>query len=310
MKILVVCSYNAGSIAPFIVEQAHALIDRGIEIDCFTIRKKGIIGYLLSRKKLLQKINSYTPDIIHAHYGLSGLLANLQHKVPVVTTYHGSDINNSKSRFFSLIAIKLSKFNIFVSQKLIDIAKPKSKYAYLPCGIDLSLFQPESKLEARKKLSLDVQKKYVLFSGTFSNMVKNYPLAKQAVETLQAVELLELKGYSRHQVVLLMNAVDVVLMTSFTEGSPQFIKEAMACNCPIVSTDVGDVKDVIGATTGCYITSFDANDVADKLRQALAFNSRTSGRSKVLHFDNKLTAEKIIEVYSEVLKSCQKNKSL
>lgn len=303
MKVLVVCSYNAGSIAPFIVEQVAALIDCGLEIDYFTIQKKGIIGYLLSRKKLLQKINSYTPDIIQAHYGLSGLLANLQHKVPVVTTYHGSDINNSKARFFSLIAIKLSKFNIFVSQKLIDIAKPRSKYAYLPCGIDLSLFQPKSKPEARKELNLDVQKKYILFSGTFSNTVKNYPLAKQAVETLQAVELLELKGYTRPQVALWMNAVDVVLMTSFTEGSPQFIKEAMACNCPIVSTDVGDVKDVIAVTPGCYITSFDANDVADKLKQALAFNSRTSGRSEVLRFDNKLIVEKIIEVYNQVLKN-------
>ncbi|MDR3704393.1 MAG: glycosyltransferase [Paludibacteraceae bacterium] len=303
MKVLVVCSYNAGSIAPFIVEQAEALIDRGFEIDYFTIQKKGITGYLLSRKKLLQKINSYTPDIIHAHYGLSGLLANLQHKVPVVTTYHGSDINNPKARFFSFIAIKLSKFNIFVSQKLIDIAKPKGKYTYLPCGIDLSLFQPKSKMEARKKLNLDVQKKYILFSGTFSNTVKNYPLAKQAVETLQAVELLELNRYARWQVALLMNAVDVVLMTSFTEGSPQFIKEAMACNCPIVSTDVGDVKEVIGSTTGCYITSFDATDVTDKLRQALVFNSRTSGRSEVLRFDNKLIVEKIIEVYNQVLKS-------
>jgi glycosyltransferase involved in cell wall biosynthesis len=303
MKVLVVCSYNAGKIAPFIVEQVDALIDRGVEIDYFTIQKKGILGYLLSLNKLLQKINSYAPDIIHAHYGLSGLLANMQHRVPVVTTYHGSDINNCKVRFFSLIAIKLSKFNIFVSQKLIDIAKPKSKYAYLPCGIDLSLFQPESKLEARKKLNLDVQKKYVLFSGTFSNVVKNYSLAKQAVETLPEVELLELKGYSRQQVALLMNAVDVALMTSFTEGSPQFIKEAMACNCPIVSTDVGDVKEVIGTTTGCYIANFDATDVADKLRQALAFDSPTLGRSKILCFDNKLIVEKIIEVYNQVLKS-------
>jgi teichuronic acid biosynthesis glycosyltransferase TuaC len=303
MKVLIVCSYNNGKIAPFILEQADLLQRKGIEIEYFTVRKKGILGYLLSLKELLQKINSDTPDIIHAHYGLSGLLANLQRKVPVVTTYHGSDINNPYSRFFSNIAIHLSDFNIFVSHKLIDIAKPKYKYIYLPCGIDLPLFTPEDKKSARNKLHLDVEKKYILFSGAFADEVKNYGLAKQAVEKLPEVKLIELKGYSREQVALLVNAVDVVLMTSFTEGSPQIIKEAMACNCPIVSTDVGEVRKIIETTKGCYITSFAPDDIADKLKLALADKNRTLGRKAIYKFDNEQVVNKIIDIYQKNVKN-------
>lgn len=303
MKVLIVCSYNNGKIAPFILEQTDLLRLKGVEIEYFTVRRKGIRGYLASRKELICKIHTFKPNIIHAHYGLSGLLANMQRKVPVVTTYHGSDINNPYSRFFSYIAIHLSDFNIFVSHKLINIAKPKSKYIYLPCGVDLSLFIPENKIRARNKLQLDVEKKYILFSGAFTDAVKNYKLAKQAVEKLHEVQLIELKGYTRLQVALLMNAVDVALMTSFTEGSPQFIKEAMACNCPVVSTDVGDVKQIIEQTEGCYITNFAPDDVADKLKLALADKNRTFGRKAIYKFDNEQIVNKIIDIYQKFAKN-------
>jgi len=100
---------------------------------------------------------------------------------------------------------------------------------------------------------------------------------------------------------LLMNAVDLVLMTSFTEGSPQFIKEAMACNCPIVSTDVGDVKDVIKNTKGCYITSYIPEDVATKIELALNYGKKTDGREHIKHFDNELIALKILNVYKKII---------
>jgi glycosyltransferase involved in cell wall biosynthesis len=95
----------------------------------------------------------------------------------------------------------------------------------------------------------------------------------------------------------LLNAVDVALMCSFMEGSPQFIKEAMACNCPIVSTDVGDVKEIIKNVPGCYITSFELDDVVEKLRLAFAYGKRTTGRGKIQHLDNNIIARKVVEIY-------------
>lgn len=297
-----VCSANSGKVVSFIQEQVNVLIDKGLIVDYFLVQQKGLLGYLHSRKALLRKINEFSPDIIHAHYGLSGLFANLQRKVPVVTTYHGSDINQPKARKFSCISIRLSQFNIFVSQKLIEIVKPKKHFLYLPCGVDLSLFVPMDKADVRGKLGLDIERKYVLFSSSFSNMVKNYPLAKAAVELLEDVELLELKGYSREQVVLLMNAVDCVLMTSFTEGSPQFIKEAMACNTPIVSTKVGEVPLLIDGIEGCYLAETDARKLAKDIQSALIYGRKTNARERLLDYDNQLVGDKLIEIYKTVVK--------
>ena len=115
------------------------------------------------------------------------------------------------------------------------------------------------------------------------------------------IRLIELKGYSRQEVNLLMNACDVALMTSLMEGSPQFIKEAMACNCPIVSTNVGSVEEIYNNADACFLTSFNPEDVSDKLKLALEFGSKTNGRDKIAYLENQIIAEKIISIYQSVL---------
>lgn len=303
MKILIVCSKNSGKIAPFITEQVNALSEQGIKTDYFTIEQKGWKGYLNSRTLLLRKIKEFQPDIIHAHYGLSGLLANTQRKIPVITTYHGSDINDNTVFRFSKVSIILSAHNIFVSQKNIDKARVKKKISLIPCGVNTAFFYPQDKKACRAKLNLDTDKKYVLFAGAFDNNVKNPFLAKSAVSKLDNVELLELKGYSREEVVWLINAVDVCLMTSHTEGSPQFIKEAMACNCPIVSVNVGDVEEIIDDTPHCYIvSSYQAEEIAERILLVLQSTERTNGREKMMKSDLDINsvANKIITIYKSI----------
>ena len=156
---------------------------------------------------------------------------------------------------------------------------------------------------ARKELQLDNNVRYVLFAGAFENKVKNADLALKAVASLLNIKLLEFNGYSREQAVTLMNAVDCVLMTSYSEGSPQFIKEAMACNCPIVSVAVGDVPEVIKNMEGCYISTYEVEDVAEKLHQALLTGKRTEGRKRIieLNLDSKSIGNRIVEVYEKVI---------
>lgn len=303
-KILVVCSKNSGRIAPFITDQASALQNVGVKIDFFTIEGKGVLGYLANRELLLDKIHKFQPQLIHAHYGLSGLLANTQRKVPVVTTYHGSDINVPRVFIFSRINMLLSAFNIFVSEKNIKKSNLKRNFALIPCGVDTFVFQPIDKYEARKQLGFNLDKKLVLFAGDFNNTVKNPDLAKNAVNQHINVELIELKGYSRTEVALVMNAVDVCLMTSFTEGSPQFIKEAMACNCPIVSVNVGDVEDVIKGVSGCFVTNYDVNELSKNINKALCFSGKTNGRDRIIlkELDQSSVVEKLIETYTKIIK--------
>jgi glycosyltransferase involved in cell wall biosynthesis len=313
MKVLIVCSGTSGQISPFIVEQAESLKKNRVKIDYFLIIEKGFFGYIKSRKELLKKGNDFKPNIIHAHYGLSGLLANLQRKTPVVTTFHGGDIYIKQSNilllFLSLLATFLSKTNIFVNNN-IPLFFRLNYYRVIPCGVFQSIFSPISKSKARKQMQFEKTTRYILFSSSFDNVIKNYPLAKRALGLLndENIKLIELKGCTRQEVSILMNTADLALMTSVSEGSPQFIKEAMACNIPIVSTDVGDVKEVIGNTEGCYITTFEPEDVADKIKKALEFaetKGRTKGRERLkeLGLDSKTVAKKIINVYEKVLKS-------
>ena len=305
MKILIVASFNKGFFAPFILEQSAALEQLGHTVHFFGIQGRGIWGYVRNYKGLKRIIQDYKPDVIHAHYGLSGLLATLQRRVPVVTTFHGSDINNPKVLPFSKIAMRLSAFTIFVSQKNVDIARPTKKFALLPCGVNSDNFTEVPIGEARLKLQLEDTKKYVLFAGSFSNRVKNPELAQKAIALLKNVELIELKGYSRADVNYLMHAVDVALMTSHTEGSPQFVKEVMACGCPLVSVDVGDVKEVTAGVEGCYIVSREAEEIAEKLQIALNFKGRTHGRERIMELglENRKVAETIVAIYKKIVKS-------
>jgi len=306
MKVLIVANYNKGHFAAFVLEQIQALRLLGVEIETYGKVGKGPLGYLRNIMGIHRKIRSFKPDLIHAHYGLCGLLANIQRQVPVVTTYHGSDIHSGGWQLkLSQIAMRLSAYNIFVSKKLFDLSGYRKANACVQsCGVDLDLIKVVPRLEAREKLGLDAQLQFGLFSSSFDNQIKNAPLAIAAVEKLPNVQLKELKGYSREEVNLLMNACDFQLTTSFRESGPLVVKEAMACGTPVVSVDVGDVKDVMGETAGCYIAEKDADDIANKIEQALAFNGKTDGRQRIsdLGLENKVIAKRIVDIYQQVSK--------
>jgi teichuronic acid biosynthesis glycosyltransferase TuaC len=307
MKVLIVCSGNNGYISPFILEQADSLNRLGVSTDFFLIKGKGWLGYLLNFPALTRKIKSYNPSIIHAHYGLSGLLANLQFKVPVITTYHGSDLNEARYRYLSILSTFLSNYNVFVSNQLQNRTFKRSNGSIIPCGVDLNLFHPIEKSSAKELMNIPKGEKIILFSSSFDNQIKNYPLAKRSCECLDKdVELYELNNYTREQVNLLMNASELVLMTSLHEGSPQIIKEAMACNCPIVTTKVGDVNLVLSNTPGCFITSFETDDIYAKIKLAIKFRNEsgfTNGRERLIELglDSETIAGKIVHVYKKML---------
>jgi len=306
MKVLIVCSGNAKNFSlqinkAFVYDQIETIkkTDPTIEFGYFFIEGKGLKGYLQNLKPLKSEIKKGNYNFIHAHCGDSVLLASLQRIIPVIGTYHGSDLNKKTNRFLSNIANILSKRSIVVSPKLHKKLWFNKQVYSIPCGVDFDLFYPENQQEVRKLLNIPLDKTMVLFSSAFTRPVKNYDLAEKAIRLLNKKNLIviELKGFKRNKIRDLMNSADIALMTSFSEGSPQFIKEAMACNIPIVSTDVGDVKDNVEDTEGCFITSFEIEDVSYKIEKAILFNRRTNGRESISFLDNKIISKKIIDIY-------------
>jgi glycosyltransferase involved in cell wall biosynthesis len=287
----------------FVDEQAHALRASGVTVDLFDLPGRALRAYLGRYGELRRRIRQGQYHIVHAHYGLSGFLCVLQRLCPTVVTFQGSDVNGVPFvRPFSRLAYRFSAHSIFVEKSMKKRIGACEHTSVIQYGIALTELPLLDKVAARSCLGLDPEAKLVLFASSADRAEKNYDLARAAVELIPGVvSLLELGGYDRKRYVQLLNAVDVFLMTSFSEGSPVSIKEAMAVNCPIVSTDVGDVRATIERTRGCFMTSYEPRDVADRLRQALACEGRTNGRRSVENLDNAAIAARLVELYRLIL---------
>lgn len=305
IKVLAVCSGNVENFdfekhQAFIYDQTIAIHAsfKNVHFEHYFVVGKGLWGYLKNLVTLNKKIKNQHFDIVHAHGGHVGLLCCLQRKIPVVVTFHGSDINIFKNRIISRIVFLLCDISIFVSNNLYKKVRLRRKNSHvIPCGVDFSVFYPMEQLNAKKELGFPQNEKYILFSSSFSNKIKNYQLAAESVAFFKDLKLMPVASRTRHEVNLLLNGAELLLMTSFSEGSPQIIKEAMACNVPIVSVDVGDVRDVLNNTDGTFLCSYDVADVISKIRRALEFGKRTDGRDKIKHLDNAEIAKRIYVNY-------------
>jgi glycosyltransferase involved in cell wall biosynthesis len=314
MRILLVCKanfepseLNFQKNRAYIFDQYVSLKEHVHTIDVFFLKGTGIWSYFRGAYELRDYLKKKSYDIVHAHYGYCGLIAGLVSKFPVAVTYHGTDITEKISNVISLFSILLANWNIFVSEKIYRKAiwSPINNFSIIPCGVDLDLFKPSEIENSSIKKIFYENKKRILFSSSFSNKVKNYPLAKESLLLLRDldVSIIELKNKTRIEVAEMLNNCDLLLLTSFTEGSPQIVKEAMACNCPIVATDVGEVKEIIGDTDNCFVTGFDKYEIAEKVKLIFNNGERSNGRKFINNYSSKRIAIKIFEVYNKVLSS-------
>ncbi len=315
MRILFVCSGNSKIfiISPFIKSQAESLTKLGHTIDYYPVKGKGLWGYLSNITKLSKFIKKGDYDIVHSHYSFCGIVSALATKKPVVCSLMGSDVKESGLWRFIIKYFIMHKWGKTIV-KSVDMKTELGidTVEVIPNGVDLELFKPLDKNDCRKELGWDIGKKIILFAADPKRPEKNFSLAKKATETLniQDVELKVVYPVPHKDIPIYLNATDLLLSTSLWEGSPNIVKEAMACNCPIVSTNVGDVKWLLDGVEGCFITTNDPKDVADKIKKALNFRGKTKGREKLisLGLDSEHIAKMIIQVYEEVIYNTSKEK--
>lgn len=323
MKILVATPIYPTSENPvrgtFVRTQVEYLKRAGVEVELLIVGQRSRrFKYPKAALELHQRLADKSIDLIHAHYSYAGLIARTQWKVPVVVSYCGDDLLGTinmrgKQAFFGRLAVIAGRAlsnhvdGVIVKSRGMASKLRRKDVHVIPNEIDLELFQPIDRERARKVLGLAPSKKYLLFAANPDIPVKRFPLAKAIAEHSSrqdpAVELLVVYKEPQDRLPLFMNASDALLFTSYQEGSPNVVKQAMACNLPIVSTDVGDVRDIIGNTSGCHLSKPDVEEFAGRLSDVLGHCERTNGREQVGHLAGPRVAQRIIEVYEHVLKN-------
>lgn len=286
-----------------VTTQGQSLEKKGIAIEYYDINGNGILSYIKHISLLRNYIKENHFNVIHAQFGYSGFTSAIAGCKPLVVSLMGTDYRLEKaSAFITRIFAKLFwDVTIVKSRKMFDNLKIKEA-KIIPNGIDFARFNTIDREIARRQIGFN-SSAHVLWVSDPERKEKNFDLAREALAHLNTddVELTVVNNIELDQVPFYYYASDVLLVTSKWEGSPNVVKEAMACSLPIVSTDVGDVIDTIKDTEGCYITNSSPEAVASALDTALHFGKRTNGRSQVKHLDVDHISERLMETYSRLL---------
>jgi glycosyltransferase involved in cell wall biosynthesis len=268
--------------------------------------------------RLRELIREVQPDVVHTVYGgvMAGAVAKAVGDVPYVSSYVGNDLFGEGevglrrkliARYAIACSIKAARRAnevIVVSRRMIDALPPdvdRNHVWVLPHGVDLERSVPLDRAECRAALGWSEERKHVLFPSARSRSEKRFWLAEAAVSELgEDVELHWLEDVRPSEVPKHINASDVVLLTSTHEGSPNVLKETLACNVAVVSVDVGDVPARLAGIDGCYVAEATPADLAAKLRLSLQAG-RVKGREAVARLDINQTAERMRAIYESAI---------
>lgn len=327
MKVLVVTNMYPTAERPyfgiFVKEQIEAIkkYHPDVEYDIYSIVGGGVkgkskwislINYLKSVWDIDKKLRKSNYDLVHVQYGFSGLyLLNPFHKkTPVLVTLHGGDIQPEQKKQFQVFATRRilgqASYAITLNERMDNIVRKYIKSTkIIPCSIDTSLFNPS---QNNDKIS---SKYLIVFPSNRNRFEKNYPLFEDTIALLKSqygfdCDTSEVKDMSRNDVKELYQKADLLLMTSLSEGSPQVVKEAMACNLPVISTPVGDVRILLNGVKGCAVSEqHDARELAKLANDSLS--GKLDGidgceQIKKLGLDSKTIAEKIYGIYQLLIK--------
>lgn len=294
------------SFGTFVEEQVEDLRAEGVEVDVLFVNGRASrLNYLWGPWRMWRTLKKKDYDLIHCHYIFSGLIGRLQRGRPVVLTHHGLEVFHIP--WVSLIVRLTHRWfdGVIVVSEFQRTFLADPGVHLIPCGVDLERFKPLPGSEARLRLGLPRNSKLVLWAGESWRREKQFHMAQECMTILQKTvpeaELLLLTGKPHGEVPLYMSACDVLLLTSSAEGSPMVVKEAMACNLPVVSTDVGDVRKVTSGVEGCILTGQSAAELAQALVKVLSRGGRTEGRNKMAKFSSKETTRRIREVYRDLV---------
>ena len=310
MRVLIVTHMWPSSARPehgsFVRDQVEALRRQpGVEVE---VRKfaPGASSYLRAAWALRGAARRGRFDVVHAHYGLSGWSALTTRARQLVVTFHGTDLRHRLVGPMSRLLARLVTLPAAVSGSLarssLHGAGTRRRVAVLPCGVDLGRFRPLDRGEARSRLGLEPDRRYVLFPADPNRAVKRYDRARALCDRLPEVELLALTGVAPEQVPFWVNASHAVLVTSDQEGFGLAVLEALACDVPVLSTPVGIAPLALDGLAGALCAPFDEEQWLSSLSaQVREPDPRLAGRSRAALFSSELMAARVVAAYSSLM---------
>jgi teichuronic acid biosynthesis glycosyltransferase TuaC len=302
--------------------QMNSIRDQNIDIQYGIIdHKSSITHFIRSGKNLRKEVLNHSCELVHVTWGtFSALLAVLYSPVPVVISFCGSDILggyglNGKRALKSNISILLSQLAAFGAKRIISKSNKikkaiwslnRAKATVIPNGVNTSAFYPMDRTTARKHLAWNPEQPIVLFFSVKGQIVKNKPLADETIQLLKQqlsdVEMRVIENIPHQELIYYYNAADVMLLTSFHEGSNNSVKEALACNLPVVSVNCGDTADRLkDVKPSAVVGSYQASLLARELFKILSDRQRSNGQSVINEIREPMIAKQIVQTYKEAL---------
>jgi glycosyltransferase involved in cell wall biosynthesis len=289
----------------FVCHQVEQLRRFGHTVDVINILGfQSKMNYLRCTLDVMRMTSAVAYDIVHAHYGYSAYPAMFRLQAPLVITLHGTDVlGNIFERLCTRAVSHFADAVIVVSEEM----QRRIPGIVIPCGVDLGVFKPYDRDEARARLRWPKDRRIVLFPFDPARREKRHDLARASVARLVQegidAELMTVFNVANAEMPWCYSAADAMLLCSDQEGSPTSVKEALACNLPVVATEVGDVGELLGGVAGTRICPQDVGAIARNLREVLDGSRRSEfrGRAAMERYDQALTVEKIVGVYTEVL---------
>jgi len=302
----------------FVRRQVESL--RALGLDCEVIFVDGSASrwcYVRESLRMMRlNLSSRRPLLVHAHGGETAVVARWYMRGPVVASYCGDDLLGTPradgsitgaSRLRRLILRSHARVMARTITKSAEMeralpAPARRRNVVIPNGVDRSVFFPMPREEARRRLGWPLGDRIVLFAADPAVGRKRYWLAEAACrETERSVGPVRLETASRalpSDMPILMAGADCLILTSAIEGSPNVVKEALACGLPVVSTPVGDVVEILSDVDPSWVCAAEPTSLAVGLADCLTQRRRSNGWERSVSLSQEHIAERLLDLYA------------